>query len=121
MGKKGVATVTDEDARDVFYNDLSDEEATKWISKLKHQSEGVYITPVTYAAWRYIPSTYVIGTEDKSSVSREVVDYMINQDQPNAIDSVETCEGGGHCLMISRPDWLASALRRAAGEKDAVG
>jgi len=37
--------------------------------------------------------------------------------EPIAFDVVEHCEDGGHCLMISRPEWTADALRRAAGEK----
>lgn len=36
--------------------------------------------------------------------------------ESRAFDVVESCEGGGHCLMISRPQWLADVLRRAAGE-----
>lgn len=29
---------------------------------------------------------------------------------------VERCEEGGHCMMISFPDWTAEVLRKAAGE-----
>jgi hypothetical protein len=36
--------------------------------------------------------------------------------EPSAFDVVEHCKGGGHCLMISYPEWTADALRRAAGE-----
>lgn len=35
--------------------------------------------------------------------------------EPSAFDVVEKCDGG-HCLMISRPEWLADVFRRAAGE-----
>ena len=35
--------------------------------------------------------------------------------EPSAFDVIERCDGG-HCLMISRPDWLAGVLRKAAGE-----
>ena len=35
--------------------------------------------------------------------------------EPGAFDVVEECDGR-HCLMISRPQWLADVLRRAAGE-----
>ena len=69
-------------------------------------------------AWRYIPSTYVIGTEDKTALIPEAVDMIINttkQLQLSAFDVVEKCDGG-HCLMISRPEWLVEVLRRATGE-----
>jgi pimeloyl-ACP methyl ester carboxylesterase len=116
--ENGIVTVATEDAKKIFYNDLSSEEADQWAGKLAHQSVGVYTSTTSYAAWRYIPSTYVIGTEDKTSFTPEVVDFIINtarQLEPTAFDVVEKCDGG-HCLMISRPEWLADVLRRAAGE-----
>lgn len=61
----------------------------------------------------------MIGTEDKTAFTPEMVDFMINtarQLEPSAFDVVEKCDGG-HCLMISRPEWLANVLRRAAGEQ----
>lgn len=36
--------------------------------------------------------------------------------ESRALDVTERCEGGGHCLMISRPQWLVDVQRRAAGE-----
>jgi hypothetical protein len=38
------------------------------------------------------------------------------QVEPTAFDVVERCEGAGHCVMLSFPEWTAEALRRAAGE-----
>lgn len=73
----------------------------------------------TYAAWRHIPSTYVIGEQDQTVFTPQVAQIMIEEArrlEPGAFDVVEVCEGGGHCLMISRPQWLADVLRRAAGE-----
>lgn len=86
-------------------------------SKLCHQSAGVYTSTTTYAAWRYIPSTFVIGTEDRTAITPKIVSFMIEiarKIEPTAFDVVERCDGG-HCLMISRPEWLADVLRRAAG------
>ncbi|PVI02062.1 alpha/beta-hydrolase [Periconia macrospinosa] len=116
--ENGVATVAPEDAKSIFYHDISSEEGDLWASKLSHQSLGVYTSTTSYAAWRYIPSTYVIGTEDKSNFTPEVVSFIIEtakKIEPTAFDVVERCDGG-HCLMISRPEWLADVLRRAAGE-----
>ncbi|KAF1992983.1 alpha/beta-hydrolase [Amniculicola lignicola CBS 123094] len=105
-----------DDAKRIFYHDLSEEEGTKWASKLQHQSVGVYTSTTTYAAWKFIPSTYVIGKTDKTSFTPELVDYIINSaraQEPTAFDVVEECDGG-HCLMISKPEWLATVLKRAA-------
>ena len=111
-------TVDPEDAKAIFYNDLSSAKGDEWASKLTHQSLGVYSSTQTYAAWRYIPSTYVIGEQDRTTFTPPVVEMIINgakNMEPSAFDVIEKCDGG-HCLMISRPEWLAKVLRRAAGE-----
>ncbi|KAF2675590.1 hypothetical protein K458DRAFT_425363 [Lentithecium fluviatile CBS 122367] len=106
------------DAKRIFYNDISDEEGEKWASELAHQRVGVYGSTTTYAAWKYIPSTYVIGKADRTTFTPKLVDYMIKsarEQQPTAFDVVEECDGG-HCLMISHPGWLAGVVKCAAGE-----
>jgi pimeloyl-ACP methyl ester carboxylesterase len=90
------------------------------VAKLKHQSLGVYFCTPTYTAWKDVPSTFLQGDIDQSSVSGEMVKEMLagaRAIKPSAFDVVEHCEDGGHCLTISRPEWTADALRRAAGEK----
>ena len=112
--------VQPEDAKRIFYNDISSEEGDRWASMIRPQSLGVYTSTTTYAAWRHILSTFVIGLEDKTTFTPEVVDLIIKtarQQVPSPFDVVETCEGSGYCLMISNPDWLADVMRRAAGEK----
>ena len=116
--QKGIVHVDPEDAKRIFYNDISSAEGDEWASKLTHQSLGVYSSTQTYAAWRHIPSTYVIGEQDQTTFTPQVVQMIINgakQLEPSAFDVVEKCDGG-HCLMISRSQWLADVLRRAAGE-----
>lgn len=110
--------VSAEDAKRIFYNDIPDEEGDKWASKLSHQSVGVYSSTTTYAAWKHIPSTYVIGKADRTTFTPELVDYIIKsarEQEPTAFDVVEECDGG-HCLMISHPEWLVGVVKRAAGE-----
>lgn len=118
--EKGVVNVTPDDARAVFFNDLSPEEANKWVATLRPQSAGVYDSTMTYAAWRDIPSTYVIGARDQTTFSPEVVDYIISsarKEVPTAFDAVERCDTAGHCPMISHPEWFTGVMRRAAGER----
>lgn len=82
------------------------------------QSLGVYSSTTTYAAWRDIPSSFVVGEQDRTFFQPEVVDMMVKtarQAVPTALDVIEKCDGG-HCLMISHAEWLAGVLRRAAGE-----
>lgn len=112
-------TVSPEDAKKVFYNDLSPARGDEMVAKLKYQSLGVYFSTPTYAAWKDIPSTFLQGDIDQSSVSNEMVKMTIagaRAVEPSAFDVVEHCKDGAHCLMISHPEWTADALRRAAGE-----
>lgn len=116
--QRGTVSVSASDAKAIFYNDLTSSESDYWASRLDHQSLGVYSSTQTHAAWRHIPSTYVIGKQDKTTFTPAVVEMIIENArrlEPSAFDVVEECDGG-HCLMISRPDWLAGVIRRAAGE-----
>jgi len=79
----------------------------------------VYHSTATYAAWTDIPSTFLVGDNDQSSISGPLVEMMIQGARaavPSAFDVVEHNKDAGHCLMISFPEWTANALRRAAGE-----
>lgn len=113
--ESGMTTVTPEDAKRVFYNDLPDEQATEWVAKLRPWSAGCSFSKSTYAGWKHIPSTYVICSNDQS-VFREWARPMLEQaraDPASAIDTVEEVDAG-HCVMASKPDWTAQMLERAA-------
>ncbi|KAF7880914.1 uncharacterized protein EAF02_006805 [Botrytis sinoallii] len=115
-----VFTVEPEDAKRIFCNDISSKKADKLIPELLPQSLGVYFSTATYAAWLDVPSTFLYGEADQSSFTPEVVKMMIKGAQmmnPTAFDVVESLKEGGHCFMISHPEWTAEALRRAAREK----
>ena len=106
------------DAKRIFYNDLTPAQGDEQVNQLMPQSLGVYSSTATYAAWLDIPSTFLLGDKDQSSFSAAVDDMMIKGAQqlnPSAFDVVEHCLDGGHCLMISHPEWTAEALVRAAG------
>ncbi|KUJ15495.1 uncharacterized protein LY89DRAFT_720029 [Mollisia scopiformis] len=99
-----ITTVTPSDAASIFYHDLPSSECSstreKWVKELEpHQS---------------------LGMKDKSVFTLEAVEGMLGAARgqvESAFDVVERCEEGGHCLMVSYPEWTAQALRRAAGEK----
>jgi hypothetical protein len=102
----------------VLYNDMSAAEAQYWTAQLLPQSIGVYWSKTTYAAWRYIPSTYVLCGRDQTLTLpyAEVVLAAAQGNRPNMIEVVEKCEEGGHCIMLSQVKWTVEMLRRAAGE-----
>jgi hypothetical protein len=119
MPQNDIVTVLPEDAKKIFYNDIPSAKGDALAARLLPQSLGVYSSTATYAAWKDIPSTFLAGDLDQSALGPAMVEMMIKGAQqmvPTAFDVVEHCKEGGHCLMVSFPEWTAEALRRAAGE-----
>jgi len=117
--QNGVMIIQPEVGKKVFYNDLPDAEAEYWASQLLPHSLGAYFGVTSYAAWKHIPSTFLIGTQDQITLSVSVLEGMIvgaQMMEQTAFDIIERCDGG-HCIMIGHPEWTVSAIRRAAGEK----
>ena len=113
-------TVSREDAKRIFYNDLSPDEQDKWASELTHQSLGVYSSKPTYAAWLHIRSTYLGGDQDKTiSVPGLVdrIDETLQRMEMIMFDGIEFRCGAGHCLMISQPQWLFEELKGVSERK----
>ncbi|KAF8865736.1 alpha/beta-hydrolase [Acephala macrosclerotiorum] len=117
--RRGFFSNNVEKAVNVLYNDLPKAEAEYWASQLLPQSIGVFWSKTTYAAWRYIPSTYVLCGKDQSITLpyAEMILKAARDSKPNAIDTVEKCEDAGHSVMLSQPEWTATMLRKAAGER----
>jgi hypothetical protein len=102
------------EAREIFYNDLPEDEAIKWIAKLQKQATKSFDSPSTSAAWKYIPSTYVLCGKD-NAIPIEGQEYFINQDGANF--KIERLDEASHSPFLSMPKETADAIRRAAGEK----
>ncbi|CAG8960804.1 hypothetical protein HYFRA_00002341 [Hymenoscyphus fraxineus] len=116
--EKGIVTVAPTDAISVFYNDLPKEQAEKLASELEPQSIGVFWSKVTYAPWRKIPTTFVLCENDQS-FTMPYAEYLLSTAKAtddHKIDTLERCDAG-HFVMISRLEWLAGVLMRAAGPK----
>ncbi|RDW89593.1 hypothetical protein BP6252_01625 [Coleophoma cylindrospora] len=115
----GTSTIHALHAPGILYNDLPPETAQYWTSQLRPQSLGVYWSPISFAAWRYIPSTYVLCGQDRV-VTPEYAELIVQAARTSggecALDRVERCESAGHCVMIGHVDWCVGMLRRAAGE-----
>jgi len=111
-------TVDPKGTKDLLYQDLSDEDVEKWTTQLRPQSIGVYWSTTTYAAWRHIPTTYVVCKKDVPSTVAAAEWLLKNvQDAGNhKIDTVVTRDVG-HSLFLSQAAWTVSMLREAAGEK----
>jgi len=83
---------------------MSQPEAEYWASQLLPQSLGVYWSQTTYAAWRYIPTTYVLCGRDQAITLPygEMILKAAQDSKPNMIDIVERCDVAGHCVMLSQ-------------------
>ncbi|KAH0537197.1 hypothetical protein FGG08_005975 [Glutinoglossum americanum] len=107
--ENGLGTVHDGPSR--FYNDLSPETAAYWTSKLTAQS---IASPLTYAAWRYIPTSYLLCTEDHA-LPFPVQEKLVERAE-GFVDVVEEVKSS-HSPFLSQIDVVGRFIRKAAGEK----
>lgn len=63
-------TVGPEDAKDMFYQDLDEAHVAELAKRLLPQSIGCWWSKTTFAALRYIPTTYVVCTNDAPTMHR---------------------------------------------------
>ena len=107
--KTSIAT----DPIDHFYHDVDAEEAEQAVARLGRHSVAALWTEPTYAAWKHVPSTYLVCEEDRA-IPLFVQEAMIAR--PGANFTVERCTSA-HSPFMSMPDFTAEVVRRAAGEK----
>ncbi|KAI9881514.1 MAG: hypothetical protein M1830_000077 [Pleopsidium flavum] len=103
------------DAPSRFYNDLPERAANYWSSKLKPQSRSAYSSQLTYAAWRYIPSSYLLCTND-NALPLKVQERMVRMAGIQETSRVDT----GHTPHVSQPGIVAAFIRKAAGEYPSI-
>jgi len=100
---------------DIFYHDLSASEAAQWSSKLKRHSYATKFVGASSAAWRTIPSTYLI-CEDDRAIPVFVQEAMVKACQDAGASMKTERVFAGHSPFLSKPDEVVAFLRRAAGE-----
>lgn len=108
-------TVSPEDAKDLFYQDVSDDVVSQLAAKLRPQSLGVYWSTTSFAAWRHIPTTYVICLKDTPSTVAAVHGLLahVRSTDNHKLDNVIEREVG-HSPFLSQPEWTAEMLKEAA-------
>ncbi|MPQ98017.1 alpha/beta fold hydrolase [Modestobacter sp. I12A-02628] len=92
------------DAREVFYADVDPDLAASATVQLRHQSTASFTQPLSQAAWRSIPSTYIACTQDRA------IPYPAQQAMARRATDVLTMETS-HSPFLSRPGELAGLLR----------
>ena len=103
-------------AAEVFYNDLPKAEQEKWVGMLNHHKyETVLKSTVTYAAWRHVPSTYLLCTEDRT-IPIQTQEALVGRAKKDGAEMKTEMLRAGHSPFLSVPDEVVQAIRRAAGE-----
>jgi hypothetical protein len=100
------------DIQDVFYNDVPKDVAAHWASKLTYQAVGPFKTAQTYAAWKHIPSTYIICELD-NTIPAAFQETMATQE--GGLFTIERLNAS-HSPFMSMPKETAKLIRKAAGE-----
>jgi len=109
IAEDGTSTITDGASR--FYNGLSDEDAKYWASKLTSLSFGAAASPLTYEAWKYIPSAYIVCLQDKS-VPLKQIRQKVKEAGIESVLEIDT----GHAPYLVQPKTVAEFIRKVAGE-----
>ena len=109
------ATILPADPINLFYNDMTPEQAAYWASRIRpmHTQE---MPSGYYEAWRHVPVSYLVCTKDNG----------IAEAQQHAIIEKVRSEGGvvhatsvesGHSPFLSVPEKVVDWIKRAATEE----
>lgn len=111
-------TVNPEDAKDMFYQDPDDETAKELANDLRPQSWGAFWCKTNYAAWRHIPTPYLLCTADKPStvIAARYLISTAKASGPHKVDNVIEVDSG-HSPFISKPEWTAITLMDETSRK----
>ncbi|MFH8348852.1 alpha/beta hydrolase [Streptomyces sp. NPDC018045] len=96
-----------EDPRAALYGDVPDDVAERAMDRLVEQSRRSFQEPVTRAAWRTVPSTYVICEGDQALPPALQTTMAANA---TAVERL----GTGHSPFLAAPAELAALLGRIA-------
>jgi pimeloyl-ACP methyl ester carboxylesterase len=107
----GIVTVQPQDAKAFFYQDVDDEDIAELVKDLQPQSLASFWSTTTHAAWRYIPTTYILCTADVPTTvlaAQHLVDSA-KASGTHRIDKVINVDAG-HSPFISKPAWTAGVF-----------
>jgi pimeloyl-ACP methyl ester carboxylesterase len=100
---RGIAPVVFEDPRSALYGDLPGHRAEHAMSQLVEQSRRSFGEHITRAAWRAVPSTYVLCERDLALPPALQAKMSLRATRVERLDT-------GHCPFLSAPARLAALL-----------
>ncbi|KAJ5594596.1 uncharacterized protein N7459_000804 [Penicillium hispanicum] len=91
----------------LLFNDIPDEERSKWLTALKPQPSQGWDDVVAYTGWKHVPSVYLICEEDKALP-------VPLQEQLAALanSKIERCNAG-HLPHLSQPKRVLEVIKTA--------
>lgn len=95
-----------------MYYDVDPELAKMDASRLKHHTRPLLLVPQIYAAWRCIPTTYLLCKGDRMIPYEMQCKLIKDADVPI---TTFTCDAG-HSPFLSQPELTSRVIRHAAGE-----
>jgi pimeloyl-ACP methyl ester carboxylesterase len=95
---------------DVFYNDVEPRVAAWAQNRLLPTTFAAFTEPLTAAAWRNIPSTYITCERDQA------LPLHAQEAMAQRAESVQRLSAG-HSPMLSRPSELAEIINGVAAQK----
>jgi pimeloyl-ACP methyl ester carboxylesterase len=101
--REGEVRVNPEFARELFYEDVSDEDVERALARLVPESGPAFAQAPAAIAWHDRPSTYVVCTHD-----RAILRQLQLQMARHASETVEWPTG--HSPFLSRPDLVVDLL-----------
>lgn len=98
-------------AREKFYNDLDDDAAEKYLADIVPHAPAAMSTPLTYAAYREVDTSYIFCTKDTGFplAGQQKIAAIAGKDWVHTY-SVDA----GHFAMLSRPGDVAKAVMDVA-------
>jgi pimeloyl-ACP methyl ester carboxylesterase len=91
--------------RTVFYNDVDDATAESAVNRLGYQSYASMRQPLTEAAWKTVPSSYIICEADNA------IPVAVQERMAERADDVHRLNAS-HSPFLSQPAALARLIRR---------
>ena len=104
------------DAKEILFNDVPDELATKAAELVVPNSRSVTEDTISYVPWDDMPCTYIMCELDQALPAQVAQWLLVSGGVKCEIVSIQS----GHSPYLSMPDRTAAIIRRAAGEKDVI-
>ncbi|KAI3395438.1 hypothetical protein diail_1301 [Diaporthe ilicicola] len=99
---------------EIFYNDLSADEAKEHVGTLSHHSYRCLFTKLTYPAYKDIPTTYLLCKKD-NAIPFFVQEKMVADAKALGVEIDTETYDASHSPFLSMPDVVVASCRKAAG------